>query len=244
MALDTTGTLQSLVTQFTTATTVAARNALMEQILIDWAGAQNISPTSSNLNGGNFNAQHLAILEAAMGSAFNEGGSNPTNPNAVAATALTASYTFFFERMYAELAAQTFLAPFYNEITTVTDSTGTHFDFTAVLADLLGTSRTAAVQQVDVEEFYRTIFASGLLDSQVNYAGLLSALAAQAPQYVTAVNAIIAPYYAISLNPTNTSFNGGYFLHALANNSTIIGGLGGNIIDVNTDVQTATNTEM
>jgi hypothetical protein len=237
MARDTTGALQSLVRQFTTATTVAARNALMEQILIDWAGAQNVDPTSRNLNSGNFNAQHLAILEAAMGRAFNEEGSNPTNPSPEAAVQLTVGYTVLFERIYAELAAQTFLAPFYNEITTVTDSTGTHFDFTVVLADLFGTSRTAAVQQVDVQEFYRTIFASGVLDSQVNYARLLSALAANAPQYVTAVNQIVAPYYVYDMtSPVGPTGANQYVMQPVVDNSTVIGGLGGSKIYANVDL--------
>ncbi|MHB8271895.1 beta strand repeat-containing protein [Bradyrhizobium sp.] len=235
MARDTMGTLQSLVTQFVNATDTATRNSVMEQILIDWAGAQNVNPTSRNSNGGNFNAQHLAVLEAVEGRPFLQAGyaTNPGDPVPLAATQLGNAYFFLSERMYAELAAQTFLQPFYNEIATTTDSSGTHFDFTAVLADLFGTGRSAALQQTDILEFYRTVFASGLLDAQVNYAGLLSALAANQPGLVSAVNTLVAPYYAYGLVSTINNLPGWYDLHPSGDNSTIVGGLGGNTIDAN-----------
>jgi hypothetical protein len=235
MAMDTTGNLQNLVTQFTTETDVASRDATLEQILIYWAGAENINPTSDDGNGGNFDAQHLAVLEAAEGRTYGAGFSlpNPTDPYPEGVPQLNEAYTLFFERMYSELAAQTFLQPFYNEITTTTDSSGNvQYDFTAVLADLFGNSRPAAVQQTDIEEFYRTIFASGLLDSQVNYAGLLSSLAANAPQYVAAVNQIVAPYYGYNLMPSGGA--PGYDdLNPSGDNATIVAGLGGATIDAN-----------
>ncbi len=235
MARDTIGTLQSLVTQFTAATDTATRNTVMEQLLINWAGAQNVNPTSRNSNGGNVNAQHLVILEAAEGRAYGAGFQlpNPADPYPQGAAQLNQSYNFFFERMYAQLAAQTFLKPFYDEVTTVTDSTGTHFNFTAALADLFGNTRSASVQQTLVLEFYRTVYASGLLDAQVNYAGLMSALSTSAPQYVTAVNQIIAPYVGYNLMPSGGS-PGLYDLNPSSDGATIVGGLGGATIDAYT----------
>jgi hypothetical protein len=239
MARDTTGTLQNLVTQFTTATTVDQRNALLEQILLTWTSAQTITLNSRSSNGSAFNAQHLGVLEDALGNGFNMIGPGPsgssTDPMPYMDIRLSTAYTFFSERMYAELAAQTFLKPFYDEITTVTDVNGTHFDFSAALADLFSNTRSPSDQQVLVEEFYRSVFASGVLDAQVNYAGLLSALAEQAPQYVAAVNQIVAPYFNYDLVPAET-IDTTYAIGANSNGSTIVGGFGGTTIFANQSI--------
>lgn len=237
MAKDASGALEALVTQFTNATTIDARNALMEQILIAWAGAQNVDPATRNLNNARFNAQHLAVLEAAMGRPFHwdiAGNQlpNQNDPMPQSVAQLTSAYKLFFERMYAQLAAQTYLKPAFDLITTVTDSDGTRFDFTGALNSLFGSSMT----HDNVVEFYRAVFASGLLDTQVNYAGLLSALEAQAPQYVAEVNQIVAPYYASNLT-TPMVVNGITYsvdpLYAPRDGATVVGGLGDDVIMAN-----------
>ncbi|WP_232831085.1 calcium-binding protein, partial [Peristeroidobacter agariperforans] len=66
MTRDTTGELQALVESFVTESDPAARRALVSQILIVWAGAQNAAP---NGRGNAINGQHLAILETFWGQA-------------------------------------------------------------------------------------------------------------------------------------------------------------------------------
>jgi RTX calcium-binding nonapeptide repeat (4 copies) len=227
MALDTSGDLETLVTDFTTETSITDRNATMENILIDWAGAADVDPTSRNSNGGDFNAQHLAVLEAAMGRSFNQPdwGSNPSDPGSLTAPQLANDYFFFFERTYAELAAQTFLKTYYDEITTSTSGGVTTFDFSAALSDLFSTA-----SDEDIVEFYRTVFASGIPDSQVNYAGLLTSLASSESGLVSEVDTIIAPYYATNLA---TGVSGDTNIYAGSDGTTIVGGLGGSTIYAN-----------
>ena len=220
MARDASGTLQSLVTQFTQATTIAARNALMEQILLNWAGTASVDPDSRNSYGAQIDARHLATLEAFMGSSYQQmSGAGPNDPTASEVDQLTTGYTMLFERQYAELAAQTFMKRYYNEIQIAFDANGIHFDFTAALADLFS---PASLTHDNVVEFYRTVFACGMTSELVDYNGMLSQLATQAPQYSAEVNSLVAVYY----QPVRavTFSNGG---------SALIGSLGDDVLGVN-----------
>ncbi len=146
MADDTSGDLQDLVEAFIAEDDVAARNVLMEQILIKWTGSDTISPTS---RGGVFDAQKLAVMEKFFGIDFS---GNPTT-NAVAL--LTSSYTNLVENMYVSLIAETHLK---NLLDLVEFDTTGNISFNWVRAeidDLIGTDQSAAV--VMLGEFARII---------------------------------------------------------------------------------------
>jgi Ca2+-binding RTX toxin-like protein len=237
MARDTSGTLQDYVEDFVNATTVVDRNTALQQILIYWTGTESVSSTSRDSNGSGFDAQQLAILEAVLGTPFKSVvapfGDDPNDPYSFQDAHLNVSWFTFFESTYAQLAAQTFLKPFYDEITTVTDSSGIHFDFTDVLDDLFNTSRTSTEKEMLIEEFYRTVFASGIPDAQVGYAGLLSALATGASAYVSDVNDIVAPYYEYNMIPGAGPNDETNYLVAVKDGQTILCGLGGSTVWAN-----------
>lgn len=101
MAEDTSGVLQDLVEQFVAATDVTVRNALVQQIIYKWVGADLIDPAS---RGTNFDAQKLAVLEAFFGAGF-VGVGGETNPNSQAAIILQQAFSEFSEQMYVNLTA-------------------------------------------------------------------------------------------------------------------------------------------
>ena len=220
MAEDKTGALQKLVNSFTQQTTIAGRDAVMEHIIFTWMGVTGVNPKGASPG---VNYQHLAALEKYMGQSFDQ----VTDQDVLGTLLIENTYFFMKERLYAELSAQTFLAPFYNKVKTVTDSDGTHFDFSAALSNLFGASRPAATQQMLITEFYRTVFASGLLSNEVDYNGLLDDLKAAVPADYAAVMKEVAPYYAPNLQLGVTSYDR---MHATNTGSTIIGGLGNDLI--------------
>ena len=146
MADDTSGDLQDLVEAFIAEDDVAARNVLMEQILIKWTGSDAIDPTS---RGGVFDAQKLAVMEKFFGIDFSG------NPTTNALTLLTSSYTNLVENMYVSLIAETHLKGLLDLVEF--DTTG-NISFNWVQAeidDLIGTDQSAAV--VMLGEFARII---------------------------------------------------------------------------------------
>ncbi len=64
MVRDGSGTLKALVQQFAGAASPSARMALMDSILVTWAGANNIA---SGSRGSYMDARQLTALEAFMG---------------------------------------------------------------------------------------------------------------------------------------------------------------------------------
>jgi multidrug efflux pump subunit AcrA (membrane-fusion protein) len=118
MVRDTSGTLKSLIEQFTTTDDIPTRNSLMDQILYKWTGSDTIDPNS---RGGAIDARKLTVLEKFYGQAFV--GTSGSNPNANAVPLLNKSYNGLSEMFYSQLMSQTHLKGLYDEITYTWDET-------------------------------------------------------------------------------------------------------------------------
>ena len=106
MALDTSGTLQKLVTQFVQEKDPAARHALTDKIMARWAGKEDIAPGS---RGELVDAGHLALLEAFWGSVEDK-----DNPSGWRADWLNTAYGQLHNMVYRQLASQTHYRELYN----------------------------------------------------------------------------------------------------------------------------------
>ena len=104
---DKSGSLRSLVEQFITEKDVAKREALTEDILTHWAGADSVDPKS---RGDVFDARKLAVLEKFFGAEFQG------IPNANSAPLLKSSYTKLFEVVYVSLISQAQLKDIVNSV--------------------------------------------------------------------------------------------------------------------------------
>ena len=104
---DKSGSLRSLVEQFITEKDVAKREALTEDILTHWAGADSVDPKS---RGDAFDARKLAVLEKFFGAEFQG------SPNANSAPLLKSSYTKLFEVVYVSLISQAQLKDIVNSV--------------------------------------------------------------------------------------------------------------------------------
>jgi hypothetical protein len=117
MARDTSGGLQDLVEDFAGATSAAERDALIDQIVLRWTGADGVDPST---RGSFVDARHLVALEAFMGRDFV--GIGGPNPNANAAPLLDNAYSQLSSMVFGELSAQTHLKPLFDLITYSWDS--------------------------------------------------------------------------------------------------------------------------
>ena len=104
---DKSGSLRGLVEQFITEKDVAKREALTEDILTHWAGADSVDPKS---RGDVFDARKLAVLEKFFGAEFQG------IPNANSAPLLKSSYTKLFEVVYVSLISQAQLKDIVNSV--------------------------------------------------------------------------------------------------------------------------------
>ncbi|MDE6208949.1 MAG: calcium-binding protein, partial [Lachnospiraceae bacterium] len=101
MQLDTTGTIKDLVKRFISSGDKSERGKLVDELLINLVGANDIKPDS---RGGYFDGQKLAVLESFFGEEFV--GYNGKNPNSLAAQKLELLYENIAERYYYELLAK------------------------------------------------------------------------------------------------------------------------------------------
>ena len=104
---DKSGSLRGLVEQFIAEKDVAKREALTEDILALWAGADSVDPKS---RGDAFDARKLAVLEKFFGAEFQG------SPNANSAPLLKSSYTKLFEVVYVSLISQAQLKDIVNSV--------------------------------------------------------------------------------------------------------------------------------
>ena len=132
--------MKSLVERFAAETDVAARQAILEQLIYTWAGVAGLAPDS---RGGNIDARIVAAMEAFMGSAFRQGGSSP-NPNQHGAKYLSEAFARLKDYVDGLLMAQTHLAPVLKGIKLSIDpeTWALGFDFSRSMA-LLRESWTA-----------------------------------------------------------------------------------------------------
>jgi hypothetical protein len=158
MARDASGSLVSLVQQFSNQTDPAQRAAILEQILFVWTGSEGIDPTS---RGGSFDARKLDVLEKFFGEPYANGalfGGGP-NPQGGAIPELTQSYNGLVEMVDAQLMAQTHLRGLYDLITyRFTNASGVTGDLTQVANELYSNYASSEISgETTFLEFVRTI---------------------------------------------------------------------------------------
>lgn len=112
---DTSGTLRAAINAFANESDIVERDKLLDKVLVVWAGASNVVAGS---RGTWFNAQKLGVLEAFMGQSYFQGdnAAPPKDPGYNAVDSLNLAYSKLHEHYYAEIAAQTVLKPYYEEI--------------------------------------------------------------------------------------------------------------------------------
>jgi Ca2+-binding RTX toxin-like protein len=156
MVRDTSGALQQLVEDFIAETDPAGRNALLDQIVLKWTGAEGVDPAS---RGANIDARHLVALEAFMGRGFIGVGGSP-NPNANATAPLESAYTSLTESVYAQLVAQTHLGYLYDQVVYSWDAQAQSLvgDVSQIVS-VLGSNITNGdgAQLLDAAEFVRSV---------------------------------------------------------------------------------------
>lgn len=122
MAHDSTGALQDLIEAFIDETDLAARDALVDDILAQWANTVGVTPGSRGVYA---DAQQLAILEAFEGR-YMDGSA--TSQITIQAKGLTigAAYDSLHNLVFAQLEAQTHLKPLLDELV-ITSGNGQSF---------------------------------------------------------------------------------------------------------------------
>ena len=123
--------LQKLVGAYVQENDSASRDALLEQILFRWAGADGVDPNS---RGGMIDARKLVAIEHFLAEPFV--GALGANPVPDAAIQLERAWHDLAEQVNAKLMAQTHLDSLYEQITYTFDvaSGQTHADLSAVTA--------------------------------------------------------------------------------------------------------------
>jgi len=112
---DETGELRAAVDKFANEKNNGTRDMLLDSILEIWAGATEVVDGS---RGPYFSAKKVAILEAFMGrDYYQEDSYYPTNPGLYAIPAVQKAYANLHDYYYSAISAQTFLKPYYDQIT-------------------------------------------------------------------------------------------------------------------------------
>ncbi len=123
MAQDSSGHLQVLINQFGQATDATAREALLNEILFAWTGANQY--TASSRGGYIADGRKLYALEAFMGETFTQGfGTNAGlhNPGPNAGGVLMQAYDKLANYVSSQLMAQTHFKGFYDSLQLTWDS--------------------------------------------------------------------------------------------------------------------------
>jgi Ca2+-binding RTX toxin-like protein len=161
MIRDSTGALRTLVEDFAVQSATAARNALLEQIVLKWTGAESVDPES---RGSYIDARHLVALEAFMGREFIDVYGLP-NPNQNAAALLNTAYTNLSKSVYAQLMAQTHLGYLYDQIA-YSWNEGLQGDLSALQAYFNSNiSSDDGITLLHAAEFVRTVMDLGVADA-------------------------------------------------------------------------------
>ncbi|WP_018141152.1 calcium-binding protein [Thioalkalivibrio sp. ALJ7] len=121
---DESGQLRGEVEAFMAETDVKAREARMESLLYEWAGASDVDPEG---RGSHIDGRKVATLEAFLGREFRQHGS--PNPRVMASGELRAAFDILQTTMYAQMMRQTHLAPYLEGMDLVFDEDGIRIDF-------------------------------------------------------------------------------------------------------------------
>ena len=192
MARDSSGVLQSLVTQFVGETDIHGRSRLVQEILFHWANADEVDPTSRG--NPNYDARRLVTLEGFAGRDYQGtwfGGETTPDANGQADGFLDEAFLQLQERVYAELMMQSHLQDLYGTLTYYWDSGLDH-----VRVDLSGF--TSAIQTLSLQdpflakaqlsEFVRTIRGFGFSEDTLSVGDIWQAVASLGVDYQQAVD--------------------------------------------------------
>lgn len=197
MVRDTSGSLKTLVTQFTQATTIADRETLLQSIIYKWTGVENVDPNSraATMIYGNAigDARKLEALEQFMGEEWYGvwcWGTKDPNPHGHAAPVLLEAYAELSEMIYGQLAVQSFLRPLYDKFNFDWDVVANTIkcDLSLVAADItaaINTNHTAGKELLS--EFMRSLKGMAAL-STVDLVGFETALSPLGLDVVSIVN--------------------------------------------------------
>ena len=157
MALDSTGDLKSLVEAFTAEEDPEERNAIMEQLITKWTGAESVEPDS---RGPFIDARKMSALE-------NFYGRDAMNPERWPAALWKNIYQQIFEGYYADLMAQTHLKDLYDKLEYVWDEEKQ--DYVIDTAGVISTIEAAIAADPEsgkelLSEFARTRRGMGYFD--------------------------------------------------------------------------------
>ena len=164
MVRDTSGRLESLVKQFASENDPNVRSGLMDHILFQWTGSENIDPSS---RGGSIDARKLAVLEAFMGEQWSSTvayQSNHSNPNPGASVILDGIYHDMSSGMYGLLMAETHFKDLFGMINYTVDSNTGYItedpESVTAMFDLLKSevANDPVRGQELLSEFARTVF--------------------------------------------------------------------------------------
>lgn len=174
MALDTTGVLQTLVTDFTQAATFEERDALVTQIIYRWTGVQDVDPVSraSRMIYGNAigDARKLEALEEFMGEEWVGiwcWGTRDPNPHGRAAPVLLKAWDDLKALVSGQLMAQSHLEGLFQKIDYRWDE-----EIENVRGDMSRAATALAAQLeadyeaglADLDAFLRSLRSTGVLD--------------------------------------------------------------------------------
>ena len=236
---DASGTLKSLVTQFTQAATITEREALLQSIIYKWTGVENIDPASraaTQIYGNAIgDARKLEALEEFMGQEWFGvwcWGTRDPNPHGKAAPVLLQAYAELSEMIYSELASQSFLKPLYDKIGLAWDDVNDTFIFNLnqVAADITAVitiNRTTGKELLT--EFMRSLKGTDSLGG-MDLVGFETALSPLGLDVVSLVNSAWA-VVGTAGNDTLTGGSGSDMLQGLAGADVLTGNAGNDILD-------------
>ncbi|MBD2519906.1 hypothetical protein H6G93_34185, partial [Nostoc sp. FACHB-973] len=175
MARDTSGKLQSLVTQFGQTTDAQVRQGLMNELLYRWAGVQDVDPNSraaTQIYGNAIgDARKLATLEAFLGQGYLGTwcwGTRDPNPHGQAAPILLGAFNLLSSYVYSQLMLQTQYRSLLESIDVNVSDRAITLDVTQ-LASILRTQYNANTDQgaAYLSEFATSLKTIGIFGTEV-----------------------------------------------------------------------------
>ena len=158
MALDKTGTLQKLVTQFVQEKDPATRHALTDQIMARWTGKENVTPGSRGVYA---DAGQLAILEAFWGSVADERDLNWRNGDWI-----KTAYKQLHNMVYRQLASQTHYKALYGAVDFYQDENVWRADMAKVNQQLLQAFASGMMSAEEIHDFLINTVGGSVIDNE------------------------------------------------------------------------------
>jgi Ca2+-binding RTX toxin-like protein len=247
MAMDVSGKLTALVSDFTQSESVEDRKVLLRQIIFRWTGVQDIDPTSrTNAGWGNAigDARKLEALEEFFGEEWRQ-YSWGSNPGRDAAHALNQAYGQLEALVYGQLMAQSHLESLYSQIKYQWDEeanfvTGDLSAVTNHFLENLQTDRNAALTELG--DFLQSLKSMGLL-TRMEVEKLAAALGSLGTDVVYVLDFSLAGWTPVA-QPTHgndvligrtaddrmNGYGGNDQLWGRAGNDTLAGGAGNDLL--------------